>query len=100
MQHSRAAPLFGYARVVWASSETVFGLPLTRAVPSRVPLTEQDETMPESGYALVKVVCEQMAAQMHPWNPGTRFVGLRISNIFEPGDFASMPSFQDDAFLR
>ena len=95
-----AATLFGYARVVWASSETVFGLPLTRAVPSRVPLTEQDEPMPESGYALAKVLCEQMAAQMHRWNPGTRFVGLRISNIFEPGDYASIPSFQNDASLR
>lgn len=56
--------------------------------------------MPETGYALAKLLCEQMAEQMHRWNPMTRFVGLRISNIFEPGDYASIPSFQDDAALR
>ena len=39
-----AATLFGLKRVVWASSETVFGLPLTRRLPSSVPITE-DEAM-------------------------------------------------------
>ena len=39
--------------------------------------------MPETGYALAKSLCEGMAAEMHRWNPGTRFVALRISNIFE-----------------
>src|SRR4051812_42089039 len=86
-----AATLFGLSRVVWASSETVFGLPLTRSPPTRVPLTEADPPAPETGYALAKLLCEQMAEQMHRWNPGTRFVGLRISNIFEEADYAGIP---------
>ena len=95
-----AATLFGLSRVVWASSETVFGLPLTRARPARAPLTEEDVPAPESGYALAKLLCEQMAREMHRWNPGTRFVGLRISNIFEPPDYAGIPAVQADPALR
>jgi nucleoside-diphosphate-sugar epimerase len=37
---------------------------------------------------------------MHRWNPGTTFVALRISNIFEPPDYAQIPSFSADAALR
>ena len=95
-----AATLFGLSRVVWASSETVFGLPLTRSPPPRVPLAEADPPAPETGYALAKLLCEQMAEQMHRWNPGTRFVGLRISNIFEEADYAGIPGFQDDPAAR
>ena len=95
-----AATLFGVKAVVWASSETVFGLPLTRSPPVAAPLTEEHPAMPESGYALAKLHCEQMAREMHRWNPGTRFVGLRISNIFEPPDYAAIPSFSADINLR
>jgi nucleoside-diphosphate-sugar epimerase len=41
-----------------------------------------------------------MAREMHRWNPGTAFVGLRISNIFEPPDYAQIPSFSADPALR
>ena len=37
---------------------------------------------------------------MHRWNPGTTFVGLRISNIFEPPDYAAIPSFWANPDLR
>jgi nucleoside-diphosphate-sugar epimerase len=78
-----AATLLGLRRVVWASSETVYGLPLTRSLPAFAPVTEEHPLVPETGYALAKSLCEGMAAEMHRWNPGTRFVALRISNIFE-----------------
>jgi nucleoside-diphosphate-sugar epimerase len=95
-----AATLFGLERVVWASSETTFGLPFTRTPPRFAPVTEEHPLAPETGYALAKVLCEQMAAEMHRWNPKTTFVGLRISNIFEPQDYAAIPSFQADPALR
>ena len=95
-----AATRLGLERVVWASSETTYGLPFTRVLPQAVPVTEDHALAPESGYALGKVLCERMAQEMHRWNPRTRFVGLRISNIFEPGDYANIPGFQDDAALR
>jgi len=37
---------------------------------------------------------------MHRWNPGTTFIGLRISNIFEQPDYASIPSFWENPDLR
>jgi len=37
---------------------------------------------------------------MNRWNPGTIFVGLRISNIFEQKDYAAIPSYWDDPALR
>jgi nucleoside-diphosphate-sugar epimerase len=95
-----AATLFGLERVVWASSETTFGLPFTRTPPRFAPVTEEHPLAPETGYALAKVLCEQMADEMHRWNPKTTFVGLRISNIFEPQDYAAIPSFQADPALR
>ena len=95
-----AATLFGLKRVVWASSETVFGLPLTRTPPATAPMTEEDVPAPESGYALAKLLCEQMAREMHRWNPGTAFIGFRISNIFEQHDYAQIPSFWANSDLR
>jgi nucleoside-diphosphate-sugar epimerase len=95
-----AATLFGLKRVVWASSETAYGLPLTREAPKFAPITEDHPLVPETGYALAKVLCEQMAREMARWNPGTSFAGLRISNIFEPPDYAGIPSFWDDLTLR
>ena len=96
-----AATLLGLKRVVWASSETTYGLPLTRSPPLFAPLTEEHPLVPESGYALAKVLCEQMAREMHRWNPGTRFVGLRISNILEEAvDFPLIPGWQAEPRSR
>ena len=95
-----AATLFGLQRVVWASSETVFGLPFTRTPPVAAPLTEEHAPKPETGYALAKAMCEQMAAEMHRWNPGTKFIGLRISNIHEEHDYALIQSYAADPALR
>ena len=95
-----AATLFGLSRVVWASSETLYGLPMARWQPAAAPILEEDPITPESGYALAKGLCEQMAREMHRWNPGTRFAGLRISNIFEAHDYATIPSFWENPDLR
>jgi nucleoside-diphosphate-sugar epimerase len=95
-----AATLLGLKRVVWASSETAYGLPLTRVPPRFVPITEDHPLVPETGYALAKVLGERMAHEMHRWNPGTTFVGLRISNIFNEADYAMIPEFWSDPNVR
>jgi nucleoside-diphosphate-sugar epimerase len=95
-----AAIRAGIERVVWASSETIYGLPFTRSPPAFAPVTEDHPLAPETGYALAKTLCEKMAGGMNRWNPGTRFVGLRISNIFEEKDYQSIPSFWVDPALR
>ena len=95
-----AATLFGLKRVVWASSETVFGLPFTRTKPRAAPVSEDDVPAPETGYALAKLLCEQMAREMNRWNPATTFVGFRISNIFQELDYAQIPSFWSNLDVR
>ncbi len=89
----------GVGRVVWASSETVLGLPFAPATPP--PFAPVDETVvrPESSYALSKLVGETMAEQFAR-RSGIPFVGLRISNIMEPDDYAAFPGYQDDPRLR
>lgn len=85
-------------RVVWASSETVLGLPFD-IEPAFAPIDESIEPRPESSYALSKLVGETMATQFAR-RSGIGFVGLRISNIMEPDDYASFPSYWADARLR
>ena len=57
-----AAEAHGVRRVVWASSETVLGLPFDTP-PLFAPIDETIEPRPESSYALSKLVGETMAAQ-------------------------------------
>jgi nucleoside-diphosphate-sugar epimerase len=95
-----AATRLGLKRVVWAASETAYGLPFTRTPPVFAPVTEDHPLAPENGYALAKVLCERMAAEMNRWNPGTKFVGLRISNIFEQSDYPMIAGFWKDPALR
>jgi nucleoside-diphosphate-sugar epimerase len=93
-----AATERGAKRVVWASSETVLGLPFDEP-PVTVPVEERDAPRPESSYALSKLVGETMAEQFAR-QTGVPFVGMRISNIMEPDDYARFPSWQDDAQVR
>jgi nucleoside-diphosphate-sugar epimerase len=93
-----AAEAHRMRRVVWASSETVLGLPFDRP-PDFAPIDETIEPRPESSYSLSKLVGETMAGQFAR-RTGIGFVGLRISNIMEVPDYALFPSYWDDAQLR
>jgi nucleoside-diphosphate-sugar epimerase len=88
----------GVGRVVWASSETVLGLPFDDP-PAFAPIDEAHPPRPETSYALSKLVGETLAEQLARQS-GMPFVGLRISNIMEPHDYARFESWQDDARLR
>ena len=88
----------GVSRVVWASSETVLGLPFDEP-PAFAPIDESHPPRPETSYALSKLVGEQMAEQLAR-RSGIPFVGLRISNIMEPPDYARFSSWQADARIR
>jgi nucleoside-diphosphate-sugar epimerase len=85
-------------RVVWASSETVLGLPFDRP-PDFAPIDESITPRPESSYSLSKLVGETMATEFAR-RTGVPFVGLRISNIMEPADYENFPGFQSDPQLR
>lgn len=85
-------------RVVWASSETVLGLPFDTP-PLFAPIDETIEPRPESSYALSKLVGEELAAQFDR-RSNIPFIGLRFSNIMEPPDYEQFPGFWDDPALR
>jgi nucleoside-diphosphate-sugar epimerase len=93
-----AAASVGANKVVWASSETVLGLPFATP-PAYAPVDEAADPRPESSYALSKVVGEVMASQFSR-TTGIPFVGLRISNIMEPDDYEAFPSFWGDPLIR
>ena len=93
-----AAQRLDIARVVWASSETTFGLPFD--IPPRyAPIDEDHYPLPTSTYALSKVVGETMATHFAEWTGGT-FLALRISNVHVEADYAAVPDYQSDFALR
>jgi nucleoside-diphosphate-sugar epimerase len=93
-----AARRLGIRNVVWASSETVFGLPYTNG-PQYVPVDEEIEA-PNTSYSLSKLLGEKMAEQYARWDPETKIIGLRFSNVMEPHDYERFESYQADARLR
>ncbi len=85
--------------VVWASSETVLGLPFDTP-PPYAPVDEEYDPRPESTYSLNKALEEEMAKHFCRWDPDLTMVGLRFSNVMDPEDYAAFPSFDEDPALR
>jgi nucleoside-diphosphate-sugar epimerase len=94
-----AARAAGIDTVVWASSETVLGLPFDTP-PPYIPVDEEYHPRPESSYSLCKTLEEEMARQLCRWDPGLKMIGLRFSNVMYPEDYAEFPSFDADPALR
>jgi nucleoside-diphosphate-sugar epimerase len=95
----QAARRAGIKKIVYASSETVLGLPFD-ADPPYLPVDEEYPARPESTYSLVKHLEEQMAIQLTRWDPELSIVGLRFSNVMDPADYEEFRSFDADAALR
>jgi nucleoside-diphosphate-sugar epimerase len=89
----------GIRQIVWASSETVLGLPF-ETPPPYVPVDEEYPGRPETAYSLSKHLGEQMAIQMCRQDPSLTIVGLRFSNVMRPSDYAAFPSYNADPRLR
>ncbi|MEO5805988.1 NAD(P)-dependent oxidoreductase [Devosia sp.] len=94
-----ACRLAGIKNVVFASSETVLGLPFTTP-PPYAPVDEEYYPRPETAYSLGKLLDETMAAQFCRWDPSLRIVGLRFSNVMYPEDYKAFPGFDADAKAR
>ncbi|MCU1520758.1 MAG: UDP-glucose 4-epimerase [Arthrobacter sp.] len=95
----QAARRAGIKRIVYASSETVLGLPFD-VDPPYIPVDEEYPARPESTYSLVKHLEEQMAIQLTRWDPDLSITALRFSNVMDPEDYEEFPSFDSDAHLR
>lgn len=94
-----AAVRLGIRRIVYASSETVLGLPFD-VPPPYIPVDEEYPARPESVYSLVKTLEEQLARELVRWHPDLSITALRFSNVMVPDDYAEFPSFDADATLR
>jgi nucleoside-diphosphate-sugar epimerase len=94
-----AARLAGITNIVWASSETVLGLPFDTP-PPYVPVDEEYPGRPQSTYSVVKFLEEHLAGQLCRWDPRLKMVGLRFSNVMEPSDYPDFPGYDADPLLR
>jgi nucleoside-diphosphate-sugar epimerase len=93
-----AARRLAIRNIVWASSETVYGIPYAGG-PQYVPVDEEIE-LPQWSYSLSKLMGEKLAEQFARWDPATKIIGLRLSNVQEPQDYANFESYQADARAR
>ena len=90
-----SARRLGIRNVVWASSETLLGLPFDIA-PPYLPVDEDYPSRPETAYSLSKLMGEEMAKQYCRWDPELKIIGLRFSNVMEPWEYAAFPGFEND----
>ncbi|GAA2515923.1 MULTISPECIES: NAD-dependent epimerase/dehydratase family protein [Streptomyces] len=94
-----AARLAGITTIVWASSETVLGIPFETA-PPYLPVDEEYAARPESSYSLGKALEETMAEHFARWTPDLSIIGLRFSNVMDDSDYPGFETWQDDPDTR
>ena len=94
-----AALTAGVRNIVWASSETVLGLPFDEA-PPYLPLDEEYRVRPNSTYSVVKAMEEELAFHLCRQHPDLKMYGMRFSNVMLRADYASFPNFSNDPMLR
>ena len=97
-----AATRLGVRKIVFASSETTYGICFAQGErkPQYVPVDEEHPTVPEDSYAMSKVAGE-VTARSFQARTGADIYGLRINNVIEPHEYAEMfPPFLADPALR
>jgi len=97
-----AATRLGIPKIVFASSETTYGVCFAQGErrPEYVPVDEEHPTVPEDAYAMSKVASEATARSFQA-RTGTDIYGLRINNVIEPQEYAELfPAFLADPALR
>ncbi|MHA7879816.1 MAG: NAD-dependent epimerase/dehydratase family protein [Saccharospirillum sp.] len=97
-----AASKLGIRKVIFASSETTYGICFAdgEKKPEYLPVDEDHPTVPEDSYALSKVVNEATARTFHA-RTGFDIYGLRINNVIEPHEYAiNFPAYMKEPGLR
>ena len=97
-----AAVKLGIRKVVFASSETTYGVCFAdgEVLPEYVPIDEEHPTVPQDSYAMSKVVNE-VTARSFQARSGIDIYGLRINNVIEPHEYEqNFPAFVADPGLR
>lgn len=97
-----AAVKFGVRKIVFASSETTYGICFAdgERKPDYLPVDEEHPTVPEDSYAMSKVANE-VTARSFQRRSGFDVYGLRINNVIEPHEYEqNFPAYVDDPALR
>jgi len=97
-----AAVKLGIRKVIFASSETTYGICFAdgEATPEYVPIDEEHPTVPHDSYAMSKVVNEATARSFQA-RTGIDIYGLRINNVIEPQEYETkFPAFVAAPELR
>ncbi|QMU59978.1 MAG: NAD-dependent epimerase/dehydratase family protein [Boseongicola sp.] len=83
-----AAVKLGIPKVVFASSETTYGIAFANGErkPDYLPIDENHSTEPEDSYALSKVANEATGRAFQR-RSGIDIYGLRINNVIEPHEY-------------
>ncbi|HEX4401059.1 MAG TPA: NAD(P)-dependent oxidoreductase [Galbitalea sp.] len=95
----QAARRAGITQVVYASSETLLGIPF-ETDPPYLPVDEEYPSRPESMYSVVKHLEEELAQKLVRWNPELSITGLRFSNVLDSSDYANQSTWDTDPALR
>jgi nucleoside-diphosphate-sugar epimerase len=95
----QAARRAGIKRIVYASSETLLGIPFDTE-PPYLPVDEDYPSRPESMYSVVKHLEEELAAKLVRWDPELSITGLRFSNVLDASDYENQATWQADPRLR
>ncbi|MCT8162026.1 NAD-dependent epimerase/dehydratase family protein [Pseudoruegeria sp. SHC-113] len=97
-----AATKLGIPKVIFASSETTYGICFAQGEkkPDYLPVDEEHPTVPHDSYAMSKIANEACARSFQA-RSGLDIYGLRINNVIEPHEYETMfPAFVNDPALR
>ena len=97
-----AAIKFGIKKVIFASSETTYGVCFAdgEVKPDYLPIDENHPTIPQDSYAMSKVVNEATAKSFQR-RSGIDIYGLRINNVIEPHEYKEkFPAYMENSDLR
>ena len=97
-----AAMKMGVRKIIFASSETTYGICFAdgELKPDYLPIDEEHPVVPMDSYAMSKVVNE-ITARSFQRRSGADIYGLRINNVIEPHEYeARFPAFMENPELR
>ena len=97
-----AAVKLGIPKVIFASSETAYGVCFAQGevLPKYLPVDEDHPTVPHDSYAMSKV-CNEACGRSFQARSGIDIYGLRINNVIAPEEYASnFPAFMEEPELR
>lgn len=97
-----AATRLGIPKIIFASSETTYGICFAdgEKLPDYLPIDEEHPTVPQDSYAMSKVVNE-VTARSFQARSGIDIYALRINNVIEPHEYRqNFPAYMDNPALR